>query len=83
MKPREYDLLTAAPAMDREGAGKQKGQPPGRRPSVGHTTVGRLRAINRAPALVRKLYVAGLIDAKLAELLRPGSQAEPGPEAVQ
>jgi hypothetical protein len=74
MNEREYDLLTATPAMSREEAGKEKGHATGALP-FHDRTVARLRAINRAPALVRKLYVAELIDAKLAELLGPDEHA--------
>jgi hypothetical protein len=59
MNAREYDLLTAAPAMSREKAGAEKGGAPSARPRPSRTTAQR-RAIVRAPDLGRKLYVAGL-----------------------
>jgi hypothetical protein len=64
LNEREYDLLTAAQAMSREESGSEKGRVPGSLPFRDRVTT-RLRAINRAAALVRQLYVAGLIDAKL------------------
>jgi hypothetical protein len=57
MNAREYDLLTAAPALSKKEAGKLKGAAPGA-PARGVRTTRQLRAIARAPDLVRELYVA-------------------------
>jgi hypothetical protein len=78
MNEREYRLLTATP--DRMGARTDR-EPhaPGARGSTPRTTT-QLRAIKRAPPLVRKLYVAGLIDAKLAALLGPDERVPSYPE---
>jgi hypothetical protein len=73
MNGREYDLLTAAPVRD--GGRPEKNPSPRRTGLTGTSKTKRLRAINRAPALIRKLYVAGLIDVKLAELLGPDEHA--------
>jgi hypothetical protein len=54
MNAREYDLLTAAPSRH----GDRKEPPAPGAGSVGIRRVHQLRAIARAPALVRKLYVA-------------------------
>jgi len=72
LNEREYDLLTAIPGPTPQEAGQRKGCAPGAHPS---RRVKGLRAINRAPALVGRLYVAGLIDAKLAECLGPDKDA--------
>jgi len=56
MNEREYDLLTTAPAMSREQTGEQKGCVPSTQP-FGRSKTLYLRSINRAPALVRKLFV--------------------------
>jgi hypothetical protein len=70
MNEREYDLLTKAPDGRRDN--KRGGKDDSSTGDVNQSRLAtRLRAINRAPALIRGLYVAGLIDAKLAELLGP------------
>jgi hypothetical protein len=72
MNEREFDLLTKAPALTREEAGGEKGKEKNSQASQGDLfKAKRMRAIGRAPALVRRLYVGGLIDAGLAALLGP------------
>jgi hypothetical protein len=70
MGEREYDLLTTAPdgRRDNKRGGKDDSCP---RSTNQSRQTKRLRAIARAPTFIRSLYVAGLIDAKLAELLGP------------
>lgn len=75
MNEREYDLLTAAPdgRRDNKRGGKDDSSAT-RTNHLGATRVKQLRAISRAPGLVRQLFTATpkpLIDAKLAELLGP------------
>jgi hypothetical protein len=69
MHERECDLLRAAPTMSREACGKLKGAAQCAAPTTGKRKQWRLHAIDRAPVLVRNLYVSGFIDAKLAEVL--------------
>jgi hypothetical protein len=62
MNEREFDLLRAAPALSREQSGAEKGRAPDAAPIAGERKTRSLRAINRAPPLIRKLYLAGLIS---------------------
>lgn len=79
MKEREYDLLTAAPALKPDNYSPQ-GSAPVALSLRANRSIIRLRAINRAPVFIRKLYVANLIDAKLAEQLGPDERAPGYPE---
>jgi hypothetical protein len=75
MTEREYDLLTLAPGMDAATRGSLKGK----EEAIDHKSIAsvhprvasRLRAIKRAPLLIRRLYDENLIDKGLAAFLGP------------
>jgi hypothetical protein len=77
MNEREYDLLTATPALKVESFAPR--DPDATASSQRHQdstnrTTRRLRAISRAPVLIRKLYIAGLIEQDLAAMMGPGKE---------
>lgn len=76
MNVRKYDRMTVAPdgRRDNKRGGKDDSRPGGENQSIPRQ-ISRLRAIDRAPALVHDLYDAGLIDAKLAEQMGPDEKA--------
>jgi hypothetical protein len=65
---REYDLLTAAPALPGGRPSKEETRAPGAH-VYGRRRLVQLNAIRRAGEFVQDLYKDGLIDAKLAEKL--------------